>query len=87
MKRIEKKVWKDYFQAINDGVKNFEVRLDDFECKEGDVLVLREFDEEKKEYTGRKLEKTITYVAKLKNMNFWTKEEIDKYGFQIISFK
>jgi hypothetical protein len=85
--RIEKKVLKKYFQLILDGKKTYELRLGDFECKEGDVLVLKEWDEDKKEYTGRVLEKTVTYVGKnVNNPPFWSKEEIEKHGLQIISF-
>jgi len=69
------------------GRKTYELRLDDFECGEGDILVLKEWDPETKEYTGREVEKEVTYVAKTKNMSFWSQEEIEKYGFQIIAFK
>ena len=85
---IEKKVLKKYFQLILDGKKTYELRLGDFECKEGDMLVLKEWDEGKKEYTGRVLEKTVTYVGKnINKLPFWTEEEINKHGLQIISFK
>ena len=85
---IEKKVWKKYFQLIFDGKKTYELRLADFECSEGDVLVLKEWDDDKQEYTGRELEKTVSYVGKnVNNPPFWSKEDIEKYGLQIISFK
>jgi len=50
-------------------------------------LVLREWDAEKKEYTGRIIEKKITYVLKTKDIDFFPKKDIEKYGFQIFSFK
>ena len=87
MTRIEKKVWPEYFQKILDGKKTYELRLADFECQEGDVLVLREWNSVDKQFTGRVLEKALTYLAKTKNLTFWTKEEIEKYGYQIIAFK
>ena len=87
MTRIEKKVWPEYFQKILDGKKTYELRLADFECQEGDVLVLREWNSVDKQFTGRVLEKAVTYVGKTKNLTFWTKEEIEKYGYQIITFK
>jgi len=87
MAKIEKKVWPEYFQAIVDGKKTYELRLADFECQEGDVLVLREWNSVDKQFTGRVLEKAVTYVGKTKNLTFWTKEEIEKYGYQIIAFK
>ncbi len=84
--RIEKKIWKEYFQRILDGKKTFELRLADFACHEGDTLVLKEWDEVTKAYTGREVEKRVTYVLKTKDVSFWTKEDIDKYGLQMISF-
>jgi len=87
MAKIEKKVWPEYFRAIIDGKKTYELRLADFECKEGDILVLNEWNPDTKEYTGRKIEKTVTYVGKTKGLSFWSKEDIDKYGYQIIAFK
>ena len=85
--RIEKKTWPEYFQLILDGKKTYDMRLADFKCKEGDVLVLREWDPETKEYSGRVLEKEVTYVGKTKDFDFWKKEDIEKYGLQVISFK
>ncbi len=88
MARIEKKVWPEYFQAIKDGEKNYELRLADWVCKEGDTLVLREWDFKTKQYTGRELEKEVSYVAKFKlDELFWTEEKIKKYGIQVISLK
>ncbi len=84
---IEKKVWPKYFQKIIDGDKTFELRLADFECNSGDDLVLKEWDPKTKEYTGREIEKQVTYVLKTKDLKFWSKEDIEKYGYQIISFK
>ncbi|MBU2592528.1 DUF3850 domain-containing protein [Patescibacteria group bacterium] len=85
--RIEKKVWPEYFQAILDGKKTFELHLADFECKPGDVLVLKEWNPGSKEYTGRQIEKEVTYAIKTKDCHFWPKEEVEKYGYQVISFK
>ncbi|MBP8591060.1 DUF3850 domain-containing protein [Candidatus Shapirobacteria bacterium] len=85
--KIEKKVWPKYFQAILDGEKTFELRLADFKCGPGDILVLREWNPDTRQYTGRKLKKRITYVSKTKECRFWPQEEIEKYGYQVIGFK
>ena len=85
--KIEKKVWPKFFQKILDGDKTFELRLADWECKPGDILVLKEWDPEIKEYTGKVIEKKVTYVIKTKDVKFWTKEDVEKYGYQIIAFK
>lgn len=85
---IRKKCWPDFFKEVEAGDKTFEYRLADWEAKEGDTLVLEEWDPKTKNYTGRKIEKKIGFVLNLKELpNFHNKEEIDKYGFMIISLK
>ncbi|HEX8974307.1 MAG TPA: DUF3850 domain-containing protein [Patescibacteria group bacterium] len=84
--RIEKKIQKWSFDKVLSGDKTFELRLADWECNPGDVLVLREIDDERN-YTGRVLEKEVSYVLKTKDPYFFSKEEIEKHGFQIISLK
>ncbi|MCB9798371.1 DUF3850 domain-containing protein [Candidatus Nomurabacteria bacterium] len=85
---IHKKVWPQYFDAINSGKKNYELRLNDFEVKEGDVLILQEWDPQTQEYTGRSCRREVTYVAKCKlDELFWSKEQIEEKGIQIISIK
>lgn len=85
--KIEKKIWPGYLEKIVSGEKMFELRLADFDCKKGDTLVLREWDPKKNEYTGRAIEKKVTYVLKTKDIKFWSEEEIDKFGYQILSIK
>lgn len=84
---IHKKVWREYFEKITSGKKRFEIRLSDFEVKEGDTLVLEEWNENKEELTGRKIETTVTYVIKTKDLPFWAPEEVDKYSYQVIQFE
>ena len=86
-KRIEKKTWPEMFEAVRDGKKTFDLRLADWGCKEGDILVLREWNPKTKKYTGRVLKKKVTFVLKTKDTKFFSKEEIEKYGFQVIGFK
>ena len=83
----EKKTWPDYFQKILEGKKTYEFRLADWKCKEDDILVLKEWDPKTKKFTGREIEKKITFVARTKDMKFFSKKDIEKYGYQIISFK
>lgn len=84
--KYEKKVWPKYFQKIFEGKKTFELRLADWECKEGDELLLREWDPETKEYTGREIRKDVMYVIKTKDVGFWSEEEVGKWGYQVIGF-
>lgn len=84
---INKKVWREYFEKIIYGKKKLELRLADFKVSEGDTLVLEEWDKDKKEYTGRKVEVVATYIFKTKGQTFWSPEEVEKHGFQIIQFE
>lgn len=88
MKTIQKKIWPEYFEAIVSGKKKYELRLNDFDIEEGDVLLLEEWDPETKEYTGRKIEKKVTYVGKFRTDKlFWPEQEIQEKGLQIISLE
>ncbi|MEK7174676.1 MAG: DUF3850 domain-containing protein [Patescibacteria group bacterium] len=88
MATIRKKAWPEYFAVVASGKKNYDLRLNDFEINEGDMLVLEEWDPEVKEYTGRKLEKKVTYVGKFKMDNlFWPEKDIKEKGIQVISLE
>ena len=88
MATIRKKAWPEYFEAVASGKKNYDLRLNDFEVNEGDTLVLEEWDPKAKEYTGRKLEKKVTYVGKFKMDNlFWPEKDIKEKGIQVISLE
>lgn len=85
---IKKKIWPEFFDAVASGKKKYELRLGDFEVNEGDTLILEEWDNDKKVYTGRKISVKVTYVRKF-NIDglFWPREEIEKHGLQIISIE
>jgi len=87
MKTHELKVDKEFFEKVLSGEKNFEIRLGNKTYKEGDTLILLEKDSVTKELTGRKTEKTVTYSRNTKDVKHWSKEEIEKFGLQIIAFK
>lgn len=85
---VKKKIWPEYFDNVASGKKKFELRLSDFEVKEVDTLLLEEWDPKTQKYTGRKVEKKVTYVLKFKTDNlFWSEDEIRKKGLQIISLE
>ncbi len=88
MNKIEKKATPEMFSSILTGQRDFDIRLDRFKCRPGDILVLREWDPKKEKYTGRELKKKVAFVLKSKDLEkFWSKDEVEKYGFQIIAFK
>lgn len=83
-REIHKKVYREWFEKILSGEKTFELRLNDWRCETGDTLVLDEIDENR-EFTGRVLRKKVGTIVRTKNIDYFTKEDIDKYGYQIIS--
>lgn len=87
MTTIRKKIWPQAFEAVLDGSKTFELRLNDFDIRPGDKLVLEEYDPKGKKYTGRRIEKIAGYIKayKQEELPFWPIEEIRKHGLQIIS--
>jgi ASC-1-like (ASCH) protein len=84
---IKKKIWPEYFELVNSGKKKFELRLTDFEIKKGDKFILEEWDPKTKEYTGRKIEKKVSYVLKFKLNDFGQKREIEEKGLMVIQME
>ncbi len=84
---IKKKIWPEYFNLVVSGKKNFDMRVADFEIKEGDTLLLEEWNPKTKEYTGRSIEKKVGYVAKFKLDSFGQAKEMEEKGMQIISLE
>lgn len=58
----ELKILPQYFQAVWEGNKTFELRKNDRDYRVGDTLVLREYSDG--EYTGSFLKVIITYILK-----------------------
>lgn len=85
--RIEKKILPEYFDLVLSGKKTYDFRLADFNIAEGDMLVLKEWDGRQKVFTGREIEKQVTYVGKTKGDTTWPQEDVEKFGHQIIAFK
>jgi len=55
------KILPEYFNAVSDGTKTFEIRFNDRGYAVGDVLILREWTIAGG-YTGRVIRKRVTYV-------------------------
>lgn len=58
----ELKTWPRFFNELWQGRKHTEFRRHDRDFRVGDVLRLREWDPETKEYSGRELSRKITYL-------------------------
>lgn len=57
------KILPKYFVQILIGTKTFELRRDrGFEV--GDILILKEWDDEEEVFTGREIKKIVTYISR-----------------------
>ena len=85
---VRKKIHPSYFDLVAKGKKKFEFRVADFDVKEGDMLVLQEWDPEAKKYTGRSLIKKVGFLKKWTledfQKEFGQRELLEKHGFYVI---
>lgn len=56
----ELKILPKYFEAVKSGAKTFEIRINDRDYHEGDMLILKEWHHGK--YTGRETIKYVNYI-------------------------
>ena len=63
-KEHQLKCWPKFFKAVTSGKKKFEIRYDDRDFRERDILHLREWDPETKTYTGKFSFQRITYCLR-----------------------
>jgi Domain of unknown function (DUF3850) len=56
------KTWPEYFQAVCERGKSFEVRKADRPFKVGETILLQEWDNVNNKYTGDEVEREITYI-------------------------
>lgn len=61
MKTHKLKTWPKPFKDVCDNYKIFEYRLNDRDFKEGDILMLLEWDPESKQYTNHRVDLDVTY--------------------------
>lgn len=70
------KIDTEYFEAVLNEKKNFEIRFNDRNFQIEDIVILQEITENR-EYTGREITAIISYIT-----DFEQKE-----GFVVFSFK
>ena len=89
MATITKKIDTEWFNLIISGKKKFELRVADFNIKEGDILRLEEYTFGKDRHpTGRFIEKVVTYVHKTDLKQWITKKpEVLDDSFYVIQFE
>lgn len=68
------KTWPEIYKLVEDGLKSFQLRKADRPFKQGDDIVLQEWDNTKEEYTGKEWKGTISYV--------FSGETFEKFGLK-----
>lgn len=72
------KIYPEYYEAIEDGLKRAEIRVNDRDYRVGDFMLLRCFDPVKEEYTkDEPIMTRITHMEKFYGMP----------GFFVLSFR
>jgi len=84
---IKKKTWPEYFEKLLSGEKKYDLRIADFEVSPGDTIIFEEYDPVTNSYSGRKLQKRITFVGKTKDWKFFKQEDVNKFGYVIMSLE
>lgn len=85
MRRVEKKAWPEWFERVISGIKTYEYRLADFEIEPDDILVMREWDPQSKEYTGRVAEAKIGHIGTVMSRRWDKPEDEQLYPHYILS--
>jgi hypothetical protein len=85
---IEKKCQKPYFEAVRNGSKPFEIRLDDGknEYRIGRTMRLNETDPETELYTGQWIDRVVTHVVKIDDLPFWNDIPAKERKYVVIGF-
>lgn len=78
----EIKCWPEFMHDLATGRKSFEVRKNDRDYLVGDMLLIREFNPEKKVYGLKKINAEIIYI--LKGGQFGIEKGYIVMGLQII---
>ncbi len=64
------KTWPQFFEALVDDIKRFEIRKNDRNYQVGDKLRLREWKPDTEEYTGREVGRVVTYITAFNQASF-----------------
>lgn len=84
MKVITKKSYPDLFEKVLAGEKTFDMRVADFDIQPSDILEQIEVNYDGTP-TGRKVRHVVGEVLRTKEIDFWKQEDIDQYGYQVMS--
>jgi len=78
------KCWPEFFDAVADGSKPFEVRFDTRDIAEGETIRLREWEPTAAGYTGRSLTVEVTYRLALDDAPGYASEGVDLSGEWVV---
>lgn len=86
MSIVESNLPKQYFEK--DRNNRLEARIAKFDLAAGDTIRFFEWDEDKKERTGRYFDKVVKDLHKIKGATkYWNQEDLDKYGLYIMELE
>lgn len=81
---FELKTWPEFFNAIMDERKKFEIRLADRPFEVGDGLLLKEYEMGQQRYTGREILVRVTYIMHMQGKPLGFNAERGEYA--VMSF-
>ena len=87
MATIEKKMRPEFFESVLSGSNHVEIRVANFEVRAGDTILLREWNPKTKSYTGRSVEKTVSFVNKFGLENIGDVDEILEKGLYLMELE
>lgn len=70
MMKHDLKIWPENFFPLCEGKKTCEVRINDRHYRVGDVLLLRCYDPQTKEYNGMSVERLVTWINHVPNSEY-----------------
>lgn len=78
------KCWPEFYGCVEDDSKPFEIRYNDRDYHVGDVLRIHEYEplpgDQEGRYTGREVEKTITYMTAFNQKPGWVVLGLSRSG-------
>jgi hypothetical protein len=83
MTEIHEPIQQEFFEKVLNGEKTFALQSGNFEYQTGDILILDEMSGDQP--TGRSVRKKIGSSANSKQLGDFMKDDIEKYGLEIIS--
>ncbi|MGL9970952.1 DUF3850 domain-containing protein [Enterococcus sp. DIV1420a] len=75
------KIAPEFFLAVIKKKKKHEIRYNDRQYRVGDIVVLKEYETERRSYTGRTVVIEITYLS-----SFMQKKDVVVFSFDLLAY-